>query len=375
MEADRPMRVLFFGTFDENAHPRVAVLRESFEAMGQDVRTLNDPLKFDTADRVSAVGSPWKMVKPLVSLLTSWWRLGLKSRRLGEWKPDVVVVGYLAHLDVVLARLLFRCDIVFDMMVGLADTIESRGLNKGLFGSLARQFGRSLDRLAQRCASVTVYDTEAHRQLLSSAGSDDVVVPVGATRLWWARRSEAEPHEGLRVVFFGTYSPLQGATVIGGAISLLKNHHDISFTMIGDGQEREAVMQLAGGSSNVRWIDWLNTTELIEEVSTHDVCLGIFGTTPRSGRVIPNKVYQGIAAGCVVITGDYRSQSGALGDAVRLVAPGSASALADSLLELAKAPEAASTSSLDWASPASLGMPLLARLHARASARGVQPLE
>ena len=102
---EQPLRVLFFGTFDAQAHPRVAVLRESFEAIGDDVRTLNHPLNFPTADRVRLIGAPWRLARPAASLARSWWRLARDFRQLGEWVPDVVVVGYLAHFDMVLARL------------------------------------------------------------------------------------------------------------------------------------------------------------------------------------------------------------------------------------------------------------------------------
>jgi glycosyltransferase involved in cell wall biosynthesis len=52
-------------------------------------------------------------------------------------------------------------------------------------------------------------------------------------------------------------------------------------------------------------------------------------------RVVPNKVFQGAAAGCAVITSDTAPQRRVLGDAAVLVPPGDPAALADALLQLA----------------------------------------
>ncbi len=75
--------------------------------------------------------------------------------------------------------------------------------------------------------------------------------------------------------------------------------------------------------------------ELPALVASHDVCLGIFGTGDKALRVVPNKVFQGAAAGCAVITSDTAPQRRVLGDAAVLVPPGDSEALADALLRLA----------------------------------------
>ena len=62
--------------------------------------------------------------------------------------------------------------------------------------------------------------------------------------------------------------------------------------------------------------------------------LGIFGTGPKAQRVVPTKVYQGLAAGCAVVTAQTPA-AGTLGDAVVSVPPGDPQALADALRHLA----------------------------------------
>jgi glycosyltransferase involved in cell wall biosynthesis len=52
---------------------------------------------------------------------------------------------------------------------------------------------------------------------------------------------------------------------------------------------------------------------------------------------VPNKVFQGMAAGCAIVTSDTAAQRALLGDSVRYVAPGDPEALADAVAALASA--------------------------------------
>ena len=107
------------------------------------------------------------------------------------------------------------------------------------------------------------------------------MVPVGAAREWFdAGSRRVEAGNPVRVVFFGLYTPLQGAATIGRAIVALRDD-PIEFTMIGGGQERELCKHLAGESARVQWIDWLEGS-LPDVVAGHHICLGIFGTTPKA---------------------------------------------------------------------------------------------
>jgi glycosyltransferase involved in cell wall biosynthesis len=170
-----------------------------------------------------------------------------------------------------------------------------------------------------------------------------VVVQVGAPDEWFAAAPAEDdglsgaPDGPLRVAFFGLYTPLQGAPVIGAALGSLGDAR-VEATMIGRGQEFEAARAAAEGGCPVTWIDWVPSTELPALVAGHDVCLGIFGTGPKALRVVPNKVFQGAAAGCAIVTSDTAPQRRALGDAALFVPPGDPAALAAELRELAEDP-------------------------------------
>jgi glycosyltransferase involved in cell wall biosynthesis len=130
------------------------------------------------------------------------------------------------------------------------------------------------------------------------------------------------------------YTPLQGTPVIGAALALIAGA-PIEVTMIGTGQDEIEARAAAGASAAIRWRDWVPAAELPALVAGHHVCLGIFGTGDKALRVVPNKVFQGAAAGCAIVTSDTPPQRRVLADAAVLVPPGDPEALAAALLRLA----------------------------------------
>ena len=321
---------VFFGTYDVGTHPRVGVLQEGLAANGFDVVEINEPLDFPTHARVELLTRPWKAPALAWRVARAWWTLWRRGRNV---TADIVVVGYLGHFDVHLARRRFGAPIVLDYLVGLGDTSVDRGVAAS--SRIARVLS-AIDRRAVAAADVVLVDT--NEQAAMCPADDPIVVPVGAPSSWF--RDPARHDDVLRVVFSGLYTPLQGTHAIGEAIGALGQRRDISFTMIGDGQDRAECERLAGprSSGQVEWIDWIEASELAAVVNEHHVCLGIFGTTPKAARVVPNKVFQGVAAGCAIVTADTPPQRRVLDDAAAFVAPGDGHGLAATLAELADDP-------------------------------------
>jgi len=326
------VRVLGFGTYDSAKHPRAGIILDGLRAHGDDVVEANAPLGFTTAERVDMLSRPWTAYRLVFRMLRRWAtlvRAGRRARRAG--RPDAVLVGYLGHFDVILARLLFPRDrIVLDQMIFAADTAIDRGVTSGLKLRLLRL----IDAAAVRCATVVVLDTDEQIELLPPRRRKKaVVVPVGAPASWFVAGHDSADGP-LRVVFYGLFTPLQGATVIGEAVRELGHRDDLAVTLIGKGQDWDAARKLAGEIPNVTWRDWVEPADLPGVVAAHDVCLGIFGTTPKAQRVVPNKVYQGAAAGCAIVTSDTPPQRRALGEDAGYVRAGDPAALAKTLEEL-----------------------------------------
>ncbi len=338
------MRILLFGTYDKASHPRVAVLEQGLRRRGLQVQECNAPLGIGTAARVAALRQPWRVPTLALRVVSRWLLLVLRSARFRRRSavPEVVLVGYLGHFDVLLARRLFpHSTIVLDHLIGASDTAQDRGET----GSLKHRALRAIDRAALAAADIVVVDTDEQLATLPpDAREKAVVVAVGAPQAWFdaghaAGETLATAGEPLCVVFFGLFTPLQGAPVVGEALALLAAEGvRVRATLIGSGQDLAATHLAAGTGGGTTWLEWVTPEELPAIVAAHDVCLGIFGTGPKALRVVPNKVFQGAAAGCAVVTSDTAPQRRSLGDAAVLVAPGSPDALARALRSLAADP-------------------------------------
>ena len=106
------------------------------------------------------------------------------------------------------------------------------------------------------------------------------------------------------VFFHGYFIPLQGVEYIIGAAKKLNKDKDIFFRIVGSGQTYKHSIELAQELSlvNVEFMERVEHEKLPELIREADVCLGIFGDTNKTQRVIPNKVYESIAMRKAVIT-------------------------------------------------------------------------
>ncbi|GAB2467408.1 glycosyltransferase [Promicromonospora xylanilytica] len=356
--------MIAFGTYDAARHPRIAVLVAGLRAHGVKVTELNRPLGLSTAERVRMLQQPWRLPVLAARLLRRWAGLVADTvrQRRADGRPRAVLVGYLGHFDVLLARLLYpRSVVVLDHLVFAGDTAADRGA-----AGLRVRLLTGLDRLAVACADVVVTDTEEHRRMLPDPDKG-VVVLVGAPDSW---RAPGPPpgDEVLSVVFYGLYTPLQGAPVIAEAVrDAVAGGAPLRVTMVGSGQELPRAREILAGTPGVTWHDWVEPDELPTLVADHQVCLGIFSDTPKGVRVVPNKVYQGLAAGCVVVTSDTPPQRRAVGQHVELVPTADSGALADRLARLCDPAELAAARDRaargrDRIRPQVVTEPLVARL-------------
>jgi glycosyltransferase involved in cell wall biosynthesis len=83
-------------------------------------------------------------------------------------------------------------------------------------------------------------------------------------------------------------------------------------------------------------VHWITYEELPREYWGAGCALGIFGTSDKAQRVIPNKAYQALACGVPLVTADTPAARELLvdGESALLVPPGDAAALAGALRRL-----------------------------------------
>jgi glycosyltransferase involved in cell wall biosynthesis len=262
------------------------------------------------------------------------------ASRLLQGGFDVVVVNGKPNLLVAwLLKPLHRKPIVFDVFISDFDTLvmDRRVVKQGSLKASLLWWG---DRIGCLLPDVIIHDTDEHVdyfvQAFGARRSKFHVVPVGADDTVFTPGNAR--HRPFLVLFHGTYIPLQGTQHIIQAAKLLERHEDIRFELTGDGQMRSAAENLAASLrlKNVTFKGMTTVANLAADLRRADAVLGIFGTTPKAQRVIPNKAYQCIAARKPLITADTPASRRVFSDGENalLVPPGDARAIADAVLRL-----------------------------------------
>ncbi|MBI1998718.1 MAG: glycosyltransferase [Parcubacteria group bacterium] len=221
---------------------------------------------------------------------------------------DVIVVGFPGYQAMILAWFLTKKPIIFDCFTSLYDSMVSDRREVGPRSIRAFYFW-FLDGLSMWLADKVLFDTQAH---IVYASATFGIKKEKFRRIWigaqtdiFCPRGEQKKENKFSLLFFGTFIPLQGIEYIIGATKRLENE-PIRFTIIGNGQMKKKIVYLSGklNVKNITFIDAVPQKELPHRIAEADICLGIFGNTAKTQRVIPNKVYECLAMKKPVITAD-----------------------------------------------------------------------
>lgn len=305
------MNVCYFGTYERD-YPRNKVVIEALRRVEVSVVECHLPLWERTRHKTGKFFTPQSLFLLTAKFLWGYIKL-IRSYLKRARDLQIVMVGYIGQFDLLIAKLLIklgrRRSLIFNPLVSLYDTLVD---DRGLFapGSLVADFLFALDRWAFRLADRIVLDTDAHIDYISKkfgidrakfvrlfVGADEEVFPPGSVR------EEATPFV---VLFVGKFIPLHGIPHIITAAKLLEEERDIHFEIVGSGQLYDQIMELCRRLEvkNISFTEWIPYEKLAEKMAQAHVCLGIFGEGGKARRVIPNKVFQGLATGMPVITGD-----------------------------------------------------------------------
>ena len=250
---------------------------------------------------------------------------------------DALVVGYPGHFDLPAAKRVARGRlVVFNPLVSLADTlVEDRA--RFARGSRAARVLRTVDRAAFRAADLVVADTESHATFFRELGARRVeVCLVGADERVFTPGWEQPA--AFSCLFVGKLIPLHGLDTI---LEAARRAPDLQFRVVGSGQLEE---QLRHRPDNVEWRTWVDYELLPNQLHHAGCALGIFGTSGKAQRVIPNKVFQALACGTPVVTADTPAARELLadGESALLVPPADPDALVVALRRLASDSDLAS---------------------------------
>jgi glycosyltransferase involved in cell wall biosynthesis len=261
-------------------------------------------------------------------------------------KYDAIILGargdYFGQPIVPIIKKIAKSPVIFDAVITLYETnvLDRKLVDKR---SIKSQLLYLLDYKAMQSADLVLTDTRTHATYYSRffriksekmrqvfIGSDDEV--------FYPREFPIKTPTFL-VMFWGGFIPLQGVQYIIEAAKALEKHIDIRFELRGTGQTFESMSRLCKSLkiNNLTMIpQWVSYTELPLHIARADICLGIFGGTPKAMRVIPNKAVETLAMKKPLITGDSPAARELLKDRENcmLVPMADAKALAGAILKL-----------------------------------------
>lgn len=285
------IRVCYFGAYNRT-YPRNSILRKGLTLNGVKV------VECQVSNRVRMHRSAPMLVR--------------KYRALHR-DCDVVLLAEVNQLLAPLAWLLARLTgkpLVSDPFFSLYDSLVFDRQLAVPTSLRARRYYLT-DKLAMFLPDALLADTEQHlRYYVSTFGSAREkfhVIPIGADdEIFFLQKAQASDQR-YNVLFFGSYIPLHGVHVILRAAELLKDSKKhLQFTLVGSGQTYDEMRELAEklDLQNIRFVEKVPQNQVPKWIAQSDLVLGIFGCTDKAQRVVPHKVFQGLAMRKPVLTGD-----------------------------------------------------------------------
>ena len=299
-------KVLFWGTYDLGK-PRVRLLIKGAKSIGFTTIECHKNIWSGVQDKTQIKGW-YKKLCFLFSWIFSY--PSLIRKFLKESDYDVVLIPYMGHLDVLILWLfakLKKKPIIWDVFISLYDTIvnDRKIVSKK---SLLAHCIYIWEWLASRTADFLFLDTQSHAdyftKLFKIQPEKVGYVFVGAeTDKFYPQNIIINSNNHFQVLFYGQFIPLHGIEIIIQAAESLVEEN-IEFIIIGTGQESTKIDRLIKKRKldNIKRIPWVQYSALVNYINCAHVCLGIFGTSEKAKRVIPNKVYQILACKKPVIT-------------------------------------------------------------------------
>lgn len=310
-----------FGAWDP-AYPRNRVLRAGLALAGLRV------LEARARDRRA-----WRRYP---ELLLAWSRVARET--------DVVWVPEFRHKDVPLAaRVRGRRPLVFDPLVSRWDTVVG-DWRLHAPGSAQARWNRRLDRWAFTAADRLLCDTWAHGELYRELGAGRERlrrVLVGAEPAFF--EIPPPPAAGpIRLTYVGGFLPLHGVLTLLAAVRALEARRatlpPFVVELVGEGIEYPEARTFARehGLRAVEFTGRQPYADAPRVLADAHIALGAFGGGEKAGRVIPHKLWQGLAAGRAVVSGDGAGPREVFEDGVhlRLVPRGQPEPLAEALAGL-----------------------------------------
>jgi glycosyltransferase involved in cell wall biosynthesis len=259
-------------------------------------------------------------------------------------RNEICFIGFYGQPLVFPVRLRHRGPVILDAFVSTYDTLC---FDRKIFNprSILGRMTFHLDRLSCQMANTVIVDTKAQAQYFEHTfgvpGAKLQVLYVGCDDELFHPLTVV-PSASPSVLFYGTYLPIHGLEIIIEAAHQMAGEN-VSFQIIGRGQEHERIRQLSNELrvSNVQFLDPLPLESLPEVIARSTICLGgHFGHSEKAQRVIAGKTFQCLAMGRPTIVGDNPANHELFthGENVWMCSMDEPSALADAIRHLLESP-------------------------------------
>lgn len=339
--AERPLRVCYFGTY-RASYTRNQIILKGLQAQPDlEVYVCHATLWRGIEDRVEQASGGWRRPAFWRRAAGAYWDLLRAHRATPDY--DVMLIGYPGQFDAYLGRALTwlrRRPMALDILMSLHLVAEERGLVEAnpATGKLIFLLEKGGLRLPDRL----IAENQAYQDYIAAKYGLPAErfrrVPHGADPDVYHPRPLRPPADHFRVTYHGGFLPSHGVETIIRAIALLRDQPDIHFEFYGTGPERDRAVSLSEelGLRNVTFHGFVSFDELLDGLARSHVCLGVFGTTRQSLFTVQNKVWEGLAMGRPVISGDSPTVREALvdGEQVLLIPREDPAALAAAILRL-----------------------------------------
>lgn len=186
----------------------------------------------------------------------------------------------------------------------VAGVLDERALPTRLASRLARTLyrrARKLVAVTQGIADGLVEEgADAEKVLFVPNGVDDWMLGVGDPA------PDPDPST-IRVVYCGAHGTWNGLGQIVDAAELLRDDESVSFTFVGDGDERAKLESRAreAGLERVRFVGAVPKQEAFAEIRGGSASIVVTWDHPFQRMVLANKIFDYLAAGRPVIVGAH----------------------------------------------------------------------
>jgi glycosyltransferase involved in cell wall biosynthesis len=251
-----------------------------------------------------------------------------------------------AYLGRLLSKL-GRKTLIFDPITSVYSTmVEERKLlsPSSLKAKLFFLYEKTAYKLSDHLLAPTEEFKKHFSKLFSIKPEKISVLPVGGIVEKPYPEYSRKKEKRFQILYWGGFHPQHGVDYIIRAAKLVEEYdRRILFKLIGKGHCWQESVDLSEKLevSNISFTGYLPAKTLREEIIQSDIVLGFFGSGPRAGRSIGNKVFEGLAYAKAVITENSKPirRFFTHKKELYLVEPDNEKQLAEAIIDLYKDPD------------------------------------